>query len=69
MVAAAIPVSNLAAELAPMAAFMALPYHQEALNETYINTIKCIPDYRNRIKNIIKFWKSDYPDYYEQVVV
>ena len=67
--AAAISASNPAASLAPMAAFMALPHHQEALNETNSNTIKCIPDYRNRIKKIIKFWKSDYPDYYEQVVV
>lgn len=63
------PPSPAKAIPAPMAAFTALPHHQDALDETNSNTIKCIPDYRNRIKRMIVFWKSNYPDYYEQIVV
>ena len=44
------------------------PDHLDALRETESNTVKCVPDYRNRIKHIIKFWAEHYPEYYGEVV-
>ena len=38
------------------------PDHLDALRETESNTVKCVPDYRNRIKHIIKFWAEHYPE-------
>ena len=45
------------------------PDHLEALRETESNTVKCVPDYRNRLKHVIKFWKEHYREYYDEVIV
>ena len=42
--------------------------HLEALRETEEHSVQCVPDYRNRQKKMIAFWKAHYPAYYEQVV-
>ena len=42
--------------------------HLRELQETESNNVKCVPDYRNRLKHIIKFWKEHYTDYYNDVV-
>ena len=44
------------------------PEHLDALRETEANTVKCVPDYRNRMKHVIKFWQDHYPEYYDAVV-
>ena len=46
----------------------AAPEHLDALRETESNTIGCVPDYRNRMKHIIRFWKDHYPTYHDEVV-
>ena len=50
-----------------IASFKALPHHQDALDDTNSNTIKCIPDYRNRIKRMIAFWKAHYPECHQKL--
>ena len=42
--------------------------HLRELQETESNTVKCVPDYRNRLRHLIEFWKVHYPEYYDQVV-
>ena len=42
--------------------------HLRELKETESNTVKCVPNYRNRLKHVIKFWKENYPGYYDEVV-
>ena len=42
--------------------------HLRELQETESNTVKCVPNYRNRSKHLIKFWKDNYPEYYDEVV-
>ena len=44
------------------------PEHLNALRETEANTVKCVPDYRNRMKHVIKFWQDHYPEYYNAIV-
>ena len=42
--------------------------HLQQLQETESNHVKCINDYRNRLKHLIQFWKDHYPEYYDEVV-
>jgi len=42
--------------------------HLHQLQETESNHVKCVNDYRNRLKHIIKFWKEYYIEYHDQVV-
>ena len=42
--------------------------HLRELQETESNTVKCVPNYRNRLKHIIQFWKVHYSEYYDEVV-
>jgi len=42
--------------------------HLREVQETESNTVKCVPNYRNRLKHLIKFWKDHYPEYYDEVV-
>ena len=42
--------------------------HLDALCKTESNTVKCVWDYRNHLKHIIRFWKEKYPEYYNEVV-
>ena len=42
--------------------------HLRELQETESNTAKCAPNYRNRLNHVIKFWKENYPGYYDEVV-
>ena len=38
--------------------------HLDAVRETEAHAVKCVRDYRNRLKKIIRFWKDHYPEYY-----
>ena len=42
--------------------------HLRELQATESNTVKCVPNYRNRLKHVINFWKVHYPEYYSDVV-
>ena len=42
--------------------------HLRELQETESNTVKCVLNYRNRLKHVIKFWKDNYPEYHNEVV-
>ena len=42
--------------------------HEAALDETLSHTIKCIPNYRNRLMQFIRFLKEYYADYANDVV-
>ena len=42
--------------------------HLREVQETESNTVKCVPNYRNRLKHVIQFWKDHYPEYYNEVV-
>ena len=46
-----------------------LPEHRAALDETLSNTVKCLPDYRNRLMKFVRFWEEHYPEYAADVVV
>ena len=44
-----------------------LPEHRAALDDTLSNRVKCVPNYRNRIKEYIKWLQNHYPDYAAEV--
>ena len=43
--------------------------HAAGLEETQISNIECMPDYRNRINEIIEFIKSDHVQYTPGLIV
>ena len=45
------------------------PEHQAALDETLSDRVKCVPNYRNRIMEHIKWLKVNHEEHAAQVVV
>ena len=46
----------------------ARPEHAAALLETEKNTVASFPKYRRMVAEMIKWWQSNYPELYENIV-